>query len=214
MQWCKTANDLKKAAVQSRRRESELCKGTHRPLVAEQWPAALTCPSCTTTQVGGLWVVTQQTLTSACTSGVEKRSTVQLLWEPPICLPPVLSSGAHVRHLRQNQTNEWSDTVTNYQTADWWHQSPESEKKNSLKMCFCLCLAALVKNIWSVCVSFKSLLHRRGQKVTISVWVTAVMVSGAIFKSRGEEQSWLMCGPCASSFRTKKISTALLVKQL
>lgn len=42
------------AAVWCERRESEVYKGTHRPHVAEWWPAPLTCPSCTTTQVGGL----------------------------------------------------------------------------------------------------------------------------------------------------------------
>lgn len=75
-------------------------------------------------------------------------------------------------------------------------------RKKILKMCLCFCLAALVKNIWRECVSFKSPLHRRGQKVIVSLRVTAVMVRGAIFKSQGEEQPSLMCGSCTSSFHT------------
>lgn len=73
-----------------------MCKRTHRPHVAETLPAALTCTSCkkktTTTLVGGLRFETSQTLTSACSSVAEKLSTVQLLWEPPVCLPPVCLS--------------------------------------------------------------------------------------------------------------------------
>lgn len=56
------------------------------------------------------------------------------------------------------------------------------------QMCLCFCLAALVENIWRECVSFKSPLHRRGQKVTVSLRVTAVMERGVIFKSQREEQ--------------------------
>lgn len=77
------------------------------------------------------------------------------------------------------------------------------ELQKILKMCLCLCLAARVKNIWRECVSFEPPLHRRGQKVTISFRVTAVMVRGAIFKSRWEEQPSLMCGCHTSSFHAK-----------
>lgn len=47
--------------------------------------------------------------------------------------------------------------------------SARKKKKNILKRVpVSLFFSALVKNIWHEYVSFKSLLYRRGQKVTIS----------------------------------------------
>lgn len=95
------------ATARWQRRESEVCTETHHPHAAEQWPAALTCPGCTTTHIGGPWLITQQTLTSGRASVVEKHSTAQLLWEPsifPTSRAFTLFSGAQMKP----QTKEWT----------------------------------------------------------------------------------------------------------
>lgn len=88
------------------RRESELCEGTHRPHVAEPQPAALTCPSWRKTHVGGLWVVTQQTLTSACASGVGKR-LFECCGNPPSPSLPCVDSAVEHRWNRRQMIENW-----------------------------------------------------------------------------------------------------------
>lgn len=181
-----------KAADQFCRRESELCEVTHCPHVVERWPAAPTCPGWTT-QVGGL--------PSCNPTNSDLRLHVRC-WETFNC-PNVVRT----RRLFASRTfapRRWkssgkislSDTTTIYHTDNI--RATENKRRRK-------------KRYWNASLPFtsdyvssESLSHGRGQKVTICLWVTAVMESGAIFKSRGEEQPWLMCGPCASSFRTIK----------
>lgn len=98
-------------------------------------------------------------------------------WETSDC-PIVVWAPSHLPASNQSQETsnnnqiKWDNKL--HRTALW--QSPQHDV---LKLCACsVCSSALVKNICRECVSVKSLLCGRGQEVTISLWVTAVMASG------------------------------------
>lgn len=87
------------------------------------WPAALTCPRCTTTQVGGLWLPTS----------LWPQGPHQVLRnpQPSNCCGNPPSASLPYRAQMKADTSEWQ-RYCGYRTASRWHQNPEKHKNYSV----------------------------------------------------------------------------------
>lgn len=133
----------------------------------------------------------------------EKHWTVQFFWASPTCQPHI-----SLRRLLENRSNitksdKWVKTIL-LQIIRLKTSKPRETKKKSVSVSLCCTASGVSVSAWSL------FFYRQGQKVIVSLWVTAVMVSGAIFKSRGEGQPWLTRGPCSSFFSHTNLKLLLL----
>lgn len=171
IEWCEekeNASDflsLKHEQLSLRGRESERCEGAHCPHVAEQLPAELTSLRLNDNTSrwpsnSDLWpLAVHQVLRNVQPSD-------RYAGLSSACLQSIAAKVK--QYLGKEGTTRYSQRKKNVFTL--------ALISHSLSL-FLSSFFALVENICRECVSVKSLLCGRGQEVTMSLWVTAVMAS-------------------------------------
>lgn len=173
IEWCERERkktfffplQLEQSSV--RGRESERWEGAHCPHVAEQLPAELT--------------------SARLNDNTSRWPSNSDLW--PLAVHQVLRNvqpSDRCAGLSSARPQSIAATVKQYLGKEGTTRHSQKGGKSLLAECWCSSFSlflspslffALVKNICRECVSVKSLLCGRGQRVTMSLWVTAVMAS-------------------------------------